>query len=321
VQRGSDAGRRLVILYVSGLFIVGVSFLATTVVFIDSVAMLFVPRLAPLVLLLAYVMISTTLLEGITNNFNAWFERRSLWHGMLAAAGLMTIIGTKLIWMRSIELLFYVMVLAVIGIGFALPHITGARSAALRPRIMTALLAVVFVATVAGVGLPQFRESTLLFGDSATADRELFAWAARTPKNTLFVVPPGFSSFRVRTGRSIVVDWKSVPGLPAEILAWYGRLADLTGLQNVTSDEAADAAYAQMDAARMTMIAAKYHPDYMVFQGPVTPSLAARCKPAFRDRDVIVCSVPALLNSALESSAMRQLPWRVIQSRATGYYD
>ena len=69
-----------------------------------------------------------------------------------------------------------------------------------------------------------------LEGDS-THYLELARWARdHTPPDTVFVVPPDEESFRVHARRAIVVNFKGVPQLSAELPEWRDRLRDVLDL-------------------------------------------------------------------------------------------
>jgi hypothetical protein len=63
-----------------------------------------------------------------------------------------------------------------------------------------------------------------LEGDDADY-RSLAAWARdNTPVDAVFLVPPDEESFRLRARRAIVVNFKGVPQLSAELPEWRDRL-------------------------------------------------------------------------------------------------
>ena len=69
-----------------------------------------------------------------------------------------------------------------------------------------------------------------LQGDDA-GYRELAAWAREhTPADAVFLVPPSEESFRVHARRAIVVNFKGVPQLGAELPEWRDRLRDVLAL-------------------------------------------------------------------------------------------
>jgi hypothetical protein len=98
------------------------------------------------------------------------------------------------------------------------------------------------------------------------AKQTLFAWSkTQTAIDSQMLIPPRFDDFRLRGERAVVVDWKSPPILPDEVMVWYQRIADVTGIEKVTSRKQANAAYANMNAKRLSKLKSKYEIDYAVF--------------------------------------------------------
>lgn len=95
-------------------------------------------------------------------------------------------------------------------------------------------------------------------------DAELYAWMREsTPKDAQFLTPPDVESMRYHGQRAIVVDWKSNPMIPAEVLDWYHRLEDVTGRHGLTSRRDLDG-YNSMDRARLDRLRARYGLDFAV---------------------------------------------------------
>lgn len=95
------------------------------------------------------------------------------------------------------------------------------------------------------------------------AERDLFTWMqAKTPKEALFLTPPSNEHMRFHGQRSIVVDWKSNPVVPAELLEWKKRLEDVLGqkLQSMRDLEA----YSGLDEARINSLRERYGIQYVV---------------------------------------------------------
>ncbi len=83
------------------------------------------------------------------------------------------------------------------------------------------------------VGKPHLKllkeHSTLINGIHPN-DRALTEWMRdSTPKDALFLTPPGIETLRYHGQRAIVVDWKSNPIVPGEVLEWLRRLEDVCG--------------------------------------------------------------------------------------------
>lgn len=59
---------------------------------------------------------------------------------------------------------------------------------------------------------------------------DLYEWArTTTPTDAVFLTPPSLSGFRLQARRAIVVDLKSPPLVPDELVEWYRRLCRVTG--------------------------------------------------------------------------------------------
>ncbi len=105
------------------------------------------------------------------------------------------------------------------------------------------------------------RSSLLRGADQPTT--ELCAWAAQhTPKDAQFLTPPDHDSFRFRCKRAIVVDWKSNPIVPAEVLEWLGRLEAVSGRKIKNQRDLSG--YSSLDEARLKKLEQSYPIDYVV---------------------------------------------------------
>jgi hypothetical protein len=105
--------------------------------------------------------------------------------------------------------------------------------------------------------------STLLTGFPKD-ETELYDWMRlHTPKDALFLTPPSVDNLRFVSQRAIVVDWKSCPFLPDDVLEWHQRMKDVTGHPRFAGGGDIDG-YSSMDRARMDTLRAKYHFDYVI---------------------------------------------------------
>jgi hypothetical protein len=106
--------------------------------------------------------------------------------------------------------------------------------------------------------------SSLLNGGVAREEAELYAWMRdHTPKDALFLTPPDVEKMRYHGQRAIVVDWKSNPIVPGEVLEWYRRLQDVTGRPSFSGGRDLDG-YNQMDKARLELLKTRYGLDYAI---------------------------------------------------------
>ena len=109
-----------------------------------------------------------------------------------------------------------------------------------RTAVVVALATVAVVAATVGATSGLLARPTMrspvgiklagLEGDSP-AYLELARWARdHTPADAVFLVPPDEESFRVHARRAIVVNFKGVPQLSAELPEWRDRLRDVLDL-------------------------------------------------------------------------------------------
>jgi hypothetical protein len=95
------------------------------------------------------------------------------------------------------------------------------------------------------------------------AEVELYEWMRdKSPKDALFLTPPRAESMRFHGERAIVVDWKSNPVSPDEVMEWYKRLSDVLGhpLRGWVDLDS----YKSMDQARLEKLRGQYGLDFAV---------------------------------------------------------
>ncbi len=130
-----------------------------------------------------------------------------------------------------------------------------------------------------------FQRSSPLGGANAGL-QELCRWtAAHTKTDDLLLTPPDDENIRFHCQRAIVVDWKTAPMAPAEVLDWYHRLEDVTGRKPLRS--AADLqGYRALDAERLQRLRVRYHFDYVVAHRGAEPAIGS--EPVFRGQSFVV---------------------------------
>jgi hypothetical protein len=132
--------------------------------------------------------------------------------------------------------------------------------------------------------------STLLTDDRKD-ELALYAWMrARTAKDALFLTPPDIAFVRLIGERAIVVDWKSPPGLPAEVVVWFHRLEDVTGRPGLAGPEDL-AGYAELDRARLDALRARYRFDFAVVRRASATRLPGYER-AFENPEFVVLRTP-----------------------------
>jgi hypothetical protein len=85
-----------------------------------------------------------------------------------------------------------------------------------------------------------------------------------TPVDSLFVIPPGLSGFRLYARRAVVVDWKGFPYDKREQIEWLKRIRTVTGLERYPSLKDLCRGYANMDENRINALKKRYKADYVI---------------------------------------------------------
>ncbi len=63
---------------------------------------------------------------------------------------------------------------------------------------------------------------------------QLYSWIRKfTPTDAVFLIPPGYHDFRMRTHRAVFVDWKCCPMKGEEIAEWRRRMLAATGVKKL----------------------------------------------------------------------------------------
>jgi hypothetical protein len=107
-------------------------------------------------------------------------------------------------------------------------------------------------------------------------EAELCRWMRESsPRDALFLTPPGVESLRFHGQRAIVVDWKSNPIVPGEVMEWFRRLKDVTGRPNFSGSRDLDG-YNTMDTSRLEALRARYNFDFVVVRRGQEASLGHR---------------------------------------------
>ncbi len=115
--------------------------------------------------------------------------------------------------------------------------------------------------------------------------RQVCLWAkdpTHTPLDSIFLVPPQETDFRLYAQRAIVVNFKHVPQLSGEIIQWKQRLLDVLGVSDVSGFPrdytqtlaAIGSLYENRPAAELAAVAHKYGARYIVVDHDLGPQLA-----------------------------------------------
>jgi hypothetical protein len=139
-------------------------------------------------------------------------------------------------------------------------------------------------------------------------DKELYAWIhAHTPKDAVFLSPPEVEGFRLNAERAIVVDWKTPPFLPKEVLEWHHRLTEVAG-RRVGSLGDATNGYRELDAKRVETLRSKYNIRYVVTRVGSRVANASAYAPVFQSGAYVVLDATQALGPGAAPARAPDLP-------------
>lgn len=258
--------RRLVALDVALAGPVLVATAAGLVVISSRLTQLYLWRLAPFAVLLVEIVAAIAVSRALRGERPEDADAaRAESPAMVIAAvvGGVMVVGYAITSARGgVDLLAPALALLLVAAAIVVLLWRGVRSAQVVP------VAFALVAAAASVNVGA--RWNILAPDGTPAERDLFRWAMTTPTDAVFLVPPAMDPFRLRAARAIVVDWKSTPILPTELLEWYRRISDEAG-GHVTSLGAAERGYAAMSATRALQLASRYDARFVVFRNVAAP--------------------------------------------------
>jgi len=238
--------------------------LLTTVVFIPVVAQLFLWRMAPFGVLLCQLLTAATVVIRLRDLQENLLLSKS--RVVLVLASIVLLNGYTVFVYNEIPLglMFLCLVPACLIVATRFLPLPDLLQPAKNPVLVTVFsLALWAVCTMLPLRSVAAR-SNLITGFPLDKT-ELYAWARTTPSDTVFLTAPRMHRFRLHTRRAIVVDWKSTPILPAELLDWYSRMEDVSGISGVTGEFEAEIGYHTMNGTRLDTLRREYGIDYAVF--------------------------------------------------------
>jgi hypothetical protein len=268
----STAGGRLGAILIAMMLVIWTGTLLTTLVYLPRVAQLFAWRLAPFCDLLGALLFCVALVTLVADPNRVRRYAVASLGLVLTAIGLLCVFQSE----RNPDLVKLMVGFTLVGAlaciagsgagGSARPFVTG-RLGALWSRHGARVvlgLSLVPLALFAPKRLREVpRRSNLIRDSRPAADRQLLRWMrAESPTDALFLTPPDLDAVRFHGNRAIVVDWKGVPIVPAEVVRWYARLNDVCGRRVMTTSDLTG--YADLDRERLGRLQAKYQVDYVV---------------------------------------------------------
>lgn len=261
---GSSVGKRLLSLLTGCWLLLAITVPLSSWALVRAVNHLFTWRLAPhfeLIAQMAFAGTAVRMLLAPDSDYQADKKRLQPW----AAAALLCFAGYVVLARDVDAALAAPALLGMVVLGrwilarWAFLSITPSR----RIGAITAAAAVGFLAANAFMLSTVWQRSNLL-GGKDTGLAELCTWAReRTSKDAIFLTPPDEEGFRFHCQRAIVIDWKSNPIVPAEVIEWKKRLEDVLGNQPLRKEEDLKA-YANLTPALLAALQRKYKVSYLV---------------------------------------------------------
>lgn len=266
--------RRLGTLLTAMLAVLWIGTVLTTATYQPRVAQLFVWRLAPFSDLFCQLLGCIAIARFVTEPSSVRRVPRASWALLLAGLGFLTMYygirkhETLLHLLAALVFAPVVVLLLARLLELVRKKLPVARIEALWRRAGVWALALSAAGLLVDVAKPQLetvRQRSVLIQGLPATHRELFRWMRKhTPVDARFLTPPGYETMRYHGRRSIVVDWKSTPILPSELVEWRNRLADVCGRPiNGAGDLGG---YDSMNQQRLEHLTRKYALDYVVLR-------------------------------------------------------
>jgi len=249
---------------------VGLPVLATTLWPDSAVTRLFPWRLAPFAMLFAQLVFVSALIIAWTGPAAI---RQCIWSTWRTLALLFCLVALLFHYHAPGQLLILGVFTTALVLGWICHAVARAERLGVLFTSQKGMVTATVVATLVLVTSSALRvnreDFDLVLAPGNTDKHELFVWASGTPKDSLFLIPPNFEDFRVMTRRAVVVDWKTNPVRPGEVMEWSERLLTVSGTERPLSLNSVMAGYQDMSDARFREICHQFGISYAIFQTPL----------------------------------------------------
>ena len=269
---GAIAGKSFRAIYLSFLSLLSIATLLTTVVHIPFVAQLFFFRMAPFNVLLCQIIVISALMKRLLSTDSNQSDMSNT-QVFLTTTGLYMIVTWYLLRydFSSPKFISAGMIALLIGVLIAWRKLSNKPASENTKSAVYTLVVIFFFAQLITPLNNAYSHSNLLHSQRLTYQTLLYRWAKDTAKDAVFLVPPTMENFRLQSGRSIVVDWKSTPVDPDGVIKWYQRIKDTTNTKTPRSLKQAIIGYRKMDFEHLNFLHSKYEFDYVVFYRAAVP--------------------------------------------------
>jgi hypothetical protein len=268
-----EIGRRLGALLVSMVLVIWSGTVLTTAIYEPRVAQLFVWRLAPFCDVLFQLLACAALVRAIIEpRFTTQCPVLCI---VSVAAGVVSLLvyygDSQPHSLRNLILALLGALVAAKVWHLLLPILSGRGLVSLLTRnerngkVLAALgLSAVSLFLNGKDPVKAFGANSTLIRGFDRGEAELLRWMREaTPRDATFLSPPDMESIRYHGQRAIVVDWKSTPIMPSDVVEWFRRIQDVTGRRDFRGAPDLDG-YNSLDQPRLGALRAKYHLHYVI---------------------------------------------------------
>ena len=235
----------------------------TTLVIIPTISQLYVWRLAPFGVIISQAVVASFIVR-VTGATLSLFDRKNPAPRVLVALGSVLVLRG---YLHNYQILSYP-IMTLLGISV----LTVGLAMLMRYKPSAVGISVSIVA-VAALGLlfsylpsrvsAAYSRSTLFSTQALGEEGTLYQWAQRSPINSSFLIPPELEEFRLFGARAIVVDWKSTPLKPNELIAWHQRVEEVAGRKVGSKDDAVEG-YRNQSLSQLSKTARRFGANYVV---------------------------------------------------------
>ncbi len=256
--------REFIILFWIQVSLVAAATLLTTVVFIPAVSQMYFWRLAPYCVLFSLIIASGGLIHRLRNPQPFEFSLNTMAGVILALAGTVGIWYYHYGWYRKMNIIL----LLIAGLAWIVSIIVNRndRSTERHRTLLVTSAAVIIGLSALLRPFSDFKRKSNLLTGFPEDEQALIDWAkSETSLDAVFLIPPSLNNFRLNARRAVIVDTKSPPVLPYELVQWYHRLEDISGVKGFTDKKVLDPGYRDIDHDRLVSLTEEYRFQYAVF--------------------------------------------------------
>ena len=261
----------------------------------SSLTRLFPWRLTPFAVLVAQLLFASALVGGYVGLPNT---RRVFWSTWRSLLSLVCLAVLAVSYTEKLDRVIIGSCMAAIAVTWLVQRFGPAAGWGQRigaaTRFFAPPVAAVLLAGTLGASIDPAHFNLIVDGRKRSV-AQLYAWVRTTPADSLFLVPPGLSDFRVMTRRAIVVNLKANPVAPGEVLEWYRRLLEISGTGPPISARALTKGYRNMTRERLATLRERYGMDYAILLRPPDPGDAA-APIVFRNASFVVFDLKGSAN-------------------------